>query len=146
MNTPFESTRQAVLESMLIDCLGHADHIADEVYLHCVVECGVSSADVFYDINGKLYRMRELDGPEDGDRTLALLIRLMDSLDALVGLHQHHAHPPPTGLKLHYDAVRDLLSVAWSYDLQFSDSGTLLPADLFDAWFEEVSMRPRRIA
>lgn len=67
MNGTFEDSMQEILESMLSVCLEYGEHRVDGVYLYGAAEDGTSSADVFYDIGGHLYRTNQLnDAPAAG--------------------------------------------------------------------------------
>ncbi|PTA72654.1 MULTISPECIES: hypothetical protein [unclassified Stenotrophomonas] len=154
MSDTFKCSLQEILEAMVAVCLEFIGDRAQVVYLHCSTEQGVSSANVFYDINGALCRTHELNLPEAGTGTTeagtsdarlsSLLESLLDDLDRLIELHENNGQEPPTEVKLRYDVVRMSLSASYSYDLKFSNSDTLLPSDIFDAWHEEVkSQRPR---
>lgn len=151
MNGTFEDSMQEILESMLSVCLEYGEHRVDGVYLYGAAEDGTSSADVFYDIGGHLYRTNQLnDAPAAGSgqpfdlsdsRGSALLDFLLDDLDRLLELHKNHDREPPTQLKAHFDAVTEKLSVKFSHDLHFSNTDDLLPSDMFEAWLQEVKER-----
>lgn len=153
MSGTFEDSMQEILESMLSACLQYGENRVDGVYLYGAAEDGTSSADVFYDIGGRLYRSHQLnDSPtaQSGQRFdlsdprgSALLNFLLDDIDRQVELHERHEREPPTQLKAHFAGVGGNLSVKFSHDLHFSNTETLLPGDIFDAWFEEVRQQPR---
>lgn len=151
MSGTFEDSMQEILESMLSVCLEYGDNRVDGVYLYGAAEDGTSSADVFYDIGGRLYRTNQLnDAPAtqsgqrfdlSDSRGSALLDFLLDDLDRLVELHKSHEREPPAQLKAHFDAVTGKLSVKFSHDLHFSNTEDLLPSDIFEAWLQEVKER-----
>lgn len=148
MSETFESSMQNVLESMLSVCLEYGENRVDGVYLYGAAEDGTSSADVFYEIAGGIYRIHELnDSPVAGDgrqfdlsddRGFALLHALLDDFDRLVELHEAHKREPPTLLKAHFNAVTGKLSIKFSHDLHFSNTEDLLPSHFFEAWLQEV--------
>lgn len=148
MSETFESSMQEILESMLGVCLEYGENRVDGVYLYGAAEDGTSSADVFYDIAGGIYRIHELnDSPVAGDgrqfdlsddRGFALLHALLDDFDRLVELHEAHQRQPPTQLKAHFDTVTGKLSIKFSHELHFSTTEDLLPSHFFEAWLQEV--------
>lgn len=154
MRKTLEDSMQEILESMLGVCLEYADDRADGVYLWGAAEAGMSSADVFYEINGDFYLTHQLHTSASTasaavldtfeDRSSALLACLLGDFEQLVEVHEQHDREPPTEMKAHYDVTREKLSVAYCYDLRFSNSETLTPGQNFDAWYEEVRwQRPR---
>ena len=143
MRRTFDESLQDILQSMLSVCLEFIGEKADAVYLHCSVEEGMSSADVFFDIDGALRQTHELDTADAGadtfdERLSSLLGCLLDDLDQLIELHEGNGREAPTEMRLHYDVVPKNLSVSFSYERKFSHSDTLLPSDVFDVWYEEV--------
>jgi len=148
MGEIFESSMQEILESMLSACLEYGENRVDGIYLYGAAEDGTSSADVFYEIAGGIYRIHQLNdspvaqsGPQfdvSDERSSALLHFLLDDFDRLVELHEDHEREPPTQMKAHMDAVAGKLSVKFSHDLHFSNTEALLPSDIFDAWLQEV--------
>ena len=149
MSGAFEDSMQEILASMLSVCLEYGDGRVDGVYLYGAAEDGTSSADVFFDIGGHLYRTNQLnDAPAaqsgqpfdlSDSRGSALLDFLLDDLDRLLELHESHDREPPTQLKAHFDAITGKLRVKFSHDLHFSNSEDLLPSDMFEAWLQEVT-------
>jgi hypothetical protein len=148
MSGAFEDSMQEILASMLSVCLEYGENRVDGIYLYGAAEDGTSSADVFYDIGGHLYRTNQLnDAPAaqsgtpfdlSDSRGSALLNFLLDDLDRLLELHKGHEREPPTQLKAHFDAVTRKLSVRFSHDLHFSNTENLLPSHIFEAWLQEM--------
>ncbi|MBN5049670.1 hypothetical protein JY456_04855 [Stenotrophomonas maltophilia] len=151
MRKTFEESLQDILQSMLSVCLAFIGEKADAVYLHCSVEEGMSSADVFFDINGALRQTHELDTADVGadtfdERLSSLLGCLLDDLDRLTELHEDNGPEPPTEMRLRYDVAPNNLSASFSYERKFSNTEMLLPFDLFDAWYEEVKSQRQHAA
>jgi len=151
MGRTFDESLQDTLESMLSVCMEFIGENADAVYLHCSVEEGMSSADVFFDIDGALRQTHELDAADVGadifdERLSSLFGCLLDDLDQLTELHEGNGREPPTEVRLCYDVVPKNLSVSFSYELKFSNSDTLLPSDVFDAWYGEVKSQRQSAA
>lgn len=148
MSETFESSMQEILESMLGVCLEYGENRVDGVYLYGAAEDGTSSANVFYEIGGGIYRIHQLnDSPAaqggqqfdlSRDRSFALLDFVLDDFDRLLELHESHEREPPTQLKAHLDAVTGKLSIKFSHDLHFSNTEDLLPSHFFEAWLQEV--------
>ena len=151
MSGTFEDSLQDIMQSMLSVCLEFIGEKADAVYLYCSVEEGMSSADVFFDVDGALRQTHELDTADVGadtfdERLSSLLGCLLDDLDQLTELHEGNRREPPTEMRLRYDVVPKNLSVSFSYELKFSNTDTLLPSDIFDAWYEEVKSQRQTAA
>ncbi|AWH46552.1 hypothetical protein [Stenotrophomonas sp. ZAC14A_NAIMI4_1] len=155
MGKTFEDSHQNILQSMLSVCLEFIGDEADGIYLHCSAENGTSSADVFFDINGSLCQTHELDrgkvvtadfSSRTFDEQLSSLLEcLLNDLDQLNELYEDNGRDPPTEMRLRYDVIQGRLSVTFSYEPQFSNTDTLLPFDVFNAWYEEVKSQ-REIA
>lgn len=148
MSETFERSMQEILESMLGVCLEYVENRVDGVYLYGAAEDGTSSANVFYEIGGGIYRIHQLnDSPAaqggqqfdlSRDRSFALLDFVLDDFDRLLELHEGHEREPPTQLKAHFNAVTGKLSIKFSHDLHFSNTEDLLPSHFFEAWLQEV--------
>ncbi|WP_414539014.1 hypothetical protein [Stenotrophomonas forensis] len=148
MSETFESSMQEILESMLGVCLEYGENRVDGVYLYGAAEDGTSSANVFYEIGGGIYRIHQLnDSPAaqggqqfdlSRDRSFALLDFVLDEFDRLVELHESHEREPPTQLKAHFNVATGKLSIKFSHDLHFSNTEDLLPSHFFEAWLQEV--------
>ncbi|WP_049458008.1 hypothetical protein [Stenotrophomonas maltophilia] len=148
MSETFESSMQEVLESMLGVCLEYGENRVDGVYLYGAAEDGTSSANVFYEIGGGIYRIHQLnDSPAaqggqqfdlSRDRSFALLDFVLDDFDRLLELHESHGREPPTQLKAHFNVATGKLSIKFSHDLHFSNTEDLLPSHFFEAWLQEV--------
>lgn len=148
MGETFESSMQEILESMLSACLEYGENRVDGIYLYGAAEDGTSSADVFYEIAGGIYRIHQLNdspvaqsGPQfdvSDERSSALLHFLLDDVDRLVELHEIHGREPLAQLKAHLQAVTGKLSINVSHDLHFSNTEDLLPSHILEAWLQEM--------
>ncbi|WP_213421993.1 DUF600 domain-containing protein [Bhargavaea massiliensis] len=137
---------------MVASCLEYVDGKADDIYIYGSYEPDMYAFNVFYRINGgEVVRKHQLNEAVESTQNpkaqeydvsrerMSALTRIgMDNLELIHEKCQEFNREMPTEFKLHYDIKQNKLAGKYRYDLAYSNDDELLPADIFDAWFEEV--------
>ncbi|MFC0271801.1 DUF600 domain-containing protein [Metabacillus herbersteinensis] len=152
MGKVFEDYFSEIQTDMIAVCLEYVDNNSDDIYIYCSYEPEMYSFDVFYRINEKLvYKYQVNDAvvivngkPEyvydiSDNRQFGVLDIGNENLQKIHQKCKGFDREMPTEMKLHYDVSNNKLEAKYRYDLVYSSDEALLPDDIFERWFEEVS-------
>jgi hypothetical protein len=147
----FEDYLSEAQTDMVAVCLEYVEGKADDIYIYGSYEPEMYAFNVFYRINGKVVRKNQLNEAVESSQSpkaqeynvsrerMSALTRIgMDNLELIHEKCQEFNREMPTEFKIHYDIKQNKLEGNYRYDLVYSNDDELLPADIFDAWFEEV--------
>ncbi|WP_434776872.1 hypothetical protein [Neisseria sp. Ec49-e6-T10] len=145
----FEDYFSELQADMVSIALEYVDNEADYIYIYCSYEPNMYYFDLFYKINNKIVKKHNLNmatliekkyDTSDERQEIVLDIGLKN-LKSIKEVCKKHERPMPTEMKLIYDVKANSLEAKYQYDLLYSDKEELLPMDIFEQWFEEVSQQ-----
>lgn len=132
-------------------CLDFVENRADDIYIYCSYEPEAYNFDVFYKINGKFSRKHKINEVVmhghsqehtydlSRERQIGLMNIVLENLEAIHARCKEYGREMPTEMKLHYHVKSNSLNADYKYDLIYSNDDELLPSDIFEKWFNEVS-------
>jgi hypothetical protein len=152
MKKVFEDYLAELQADIVSICLEYVNNRADDIYMYCSYEQGTYSFNVFYKINGKVVHKHQLNEALEGlnglpneiydvsrERQRSMLRIGINNLEEIHKKCKEFNREMPTEIKMHYNVKENKLRAKYKYDLVYSNDETLLPADIFLSWFEEVN-------
>ncbi len=149
----FEDYFSEVQADMVAVCLEYVENEADDIYIYCSYEPEMYAFDVFFKINNHLVHKHHVNeavnsGSSTGEKVMidtsthrqeAVLDIGIENVRRLHEICKEYGREMPTEIKLHYNVKNGDLKGKYRYDCVYSNDEVLLPDDIFDLWFEEVS-------
>lgn len=148
MSKTFEDNFTELQTDMIAICLENVEDRAEKIYIYCSCEEGEMTGGYFYKINEKLVQRHKLndaikDGekpydisPERQDQVLDIII---EDIEKIQELCKSSNRQMPTEIKIIYDVQKNSVNADYKYDNVYSQSDTMTPVDVEDAWFEEIA-------
>ncbi|USK34305.1 DUF600 domain-containing protein [Bacillus sp. F19] len=152
MEKVFEDYFSELQTDMVAICLEYVDDKADDIYIYCSYEPEMYSFDVFYRINNRFVLKHEVNNavkiitrkPEHvydtaDNRQFGVLDIGNEDLQKIHQKCKEFGREMPTEMKMHYSVTNNKLEVKYRYDLVYSNDDILLPDDIFEKWYKEIS-------
>jgi hypothetical protein len=150
MSKSFEDTFSELQADMVSICLEYVENRADNIFIHCSWEQGVSACNVFYCINGSVVRRSKINDVQTNEqrhnfrydtsdiRQQKLLTIVNDDLEKIESLCHQNKRPMPTEIKIKYDVTTNSMKANYCYDLLYTNNPDKRVSDIFNDWFEEI--------
>lgn len=148
MEKVFEDYFSELQTDLVSICLEFVDKKADEIYIYCSYEPDAYYFNVFYNVQGAIalkHKLNEINVNQDHiydlskDRQFALQRIGTEILEEIHQRCNEFNREMPTEIKLRYDIKNNKLQGKYNYELVYSNDDSLLPNNIFKAWFNEVS-------
>jgi hypothetical protein len=147
----FEDYFSEIQADMVSVCLEYVEKKADNIFIHCSYEQGVSACNVFYQINGKIVKRSKLNDAltdkqktsfqydTSDERQIKLVHIINDNISQIDKLCKENNHPTPTEMKIKYNVAKNSMKADYCYDLLYTNNPDKRVSTIFKAWFEEMS-------
>ncbi len=125
---------QSGLISLCLEVVGNRD--IDKVYAYCSIEKKSMAFNAFFEVNGEIKTLNQLD---IGERSAMQFLRLgTGDLNKVKDVCKRFGMPTPTEIKIIYEKKAEKLGVKYRYDEVCSAKTGICAGEVFDNWITEV--------
>jgi hypothetical protein len=147
----FEDYFSELQADMISVCREYVQNKADNIFVHCLYEAGVSTCNVFYKINGTVVKRskvndaltteekRQLQYDVSDERQKQLIHIINDDIAKIATLCKQYSRSMPVEMKLIYDVGKNNMKANYVYDSLYTNNPDKNAKSIFNDWFEEIN-------
>lgn len=142
----FEDYFSELQADMVSICLEYSQKLVNKIYIYCSYEPESYFTNVFFECNGKYAKKHKINDILDdklidvsSNRQQGVLRIIVDDLREIHKKCKEFDRDMPTEIKMVYDVKKNSLEANYKNELIYSNDDEILPDDIFNAWFEEIS-------
>ncbi|MFD1902275.1 hypothetical protein [Enterococcus termitis] len=147
MTKAFEDLFMDIQADMVSIAMEYIENRADKIYMYGTIEGDSFSFNLFYEINGKIVKMHEVnsalksfDKPFDTsrERKVEVLKIGTQDLEELKQLCTEHHRDTPTELKIIFEVATNHLATEYKYEPVYENNDDIIFMQVFNDWYNDM--------